>query len=234
MQFVQISRLWLPLAIWAMASCLLQVLLAQPASAQAGRDGCYFGECPGGRPPPSAAPKVPVASPMPPPPRSKAPVSQSGGSSGAGNPSNKGKAPHTAAGPKIGGNFCAVINEVAGLVNTSFKKITRAPMPDKSLSVSRSLPGADLCGVLPPGETKGYVCLWQLGSGDLKPIVKSFVDTVSRCFDDAETDAVDNLTARISATDDADILVMADADSRMLTLVITDAAGDDEGDEDSK
>jgi hypothetical protein len=234
-----------------MAVWLVSGVVASPAGAQAGRDGCYFGECPGGRPAPSttAQPTAPVPTPatQTPPPRPRqttnqdAPTSPTRTTAPADNapsrtatpvntsPSPQ-KPPRTASGPKIGGNFCGVITDIADLAGKSFKPVTGERLSKTTRAVKRSLPGADACGISIAKDGQNYVCVWELEPKQMKRAVESFVETVSNCFDGADTEDLGDLTHRISATDDADIIIAGDIKGSLLTLMITQSADDGEVD----
>lgn len=198
------------------------LLSAGPATAQGGRDGCYFGECPGGRPPPTgAAPQQPPDRTVPAPPRQPQPQRQ------ASTPPRTGTA-----GPKVGGDFCRVIGEIAGMVGDDFKAVTGRRVNDRRFEARRSLPGADVCGVFDEDGVRTFLCVWQVEGADLPRVVPQFVSTVSNCFEEAETEALDPLVHRIWATDDADIIVVGDVKERHVILEIR--ATEEEADEEDE
>lgn len=188
------------------------------AFAQSGQNGCYFGECPGGRPaqpvnvapPPAPAPSVvPKVTPR----KAQGPISSN-------------SAPKTS-GPKVGGNFCPVLAKVTDLVTEEFKSITGGRIDKDTEKVTLALPGADLCFRLTSDGNKGYVCAWTMGGADLTAALAQFTSTVSNCFDGANVDEVAATDRQISATEDADILVSALPDSKQMLLVVKEAqAGD--------
>lgn len=184
--------------------------LPLPVLAQSGQNGCYFGECPGGRPP--APSQVPA--PLPAAPSISVPPAQS-------RPAKPSSGPRAQGGPKVDGNFCKVILELADMVDDDFDAISGRRSSGTTLATKKSLPGADTCAVY-VGKAKNanhsFLCIWEIDQP--RQVLSTFVKTVSNCFDGADTEELNKEAHRISATDSADILIVADSDEHRLILEI--------------
>lgn len=198
------------LVVLAGAFVLPQVPL--PVLAQAGQNGCYFGECPGGRPP--APSQAPAPAPLPVAPSTSVPPAQT-------RPAKPQSSPSAQGGPKVDGNFCKVIVELADMVDDNFDEISGRRLSPTTLATKTSLPGADTCAIY-VGKAKGanpsFLCIWEIDQPGR--VLSTFVKTVSDCFDGADTEKLNNEVHRISATDSADILIVADADEHRMILEI--------------
>lgn len=205
----------------ALAVLGLVLWSAGPAGAQGGRDGCYFGECPGGRPPPTGASPAP---PPPPRPAATPPRTQQ----------RPAPTPARTAGPRIGGDFCRVIGEIADMVGDDFAPVTGRRVSEQRFEARRSLPGADVCGVFEEDGARTFLCVWQVEGADLARVLAEFVGTVSTCFDEAESEEVEALSHRIWATDEADIIVVGDAKEKRVILEIGASTWDENEDEEEE
>ncbi len=191
----------------AIAALAAGSAISSPAGAQAGRDGCYFGECPGGRPAAPTTPEPDIVRPPSAPPRATRPAAVI-------------PIPRKPTGPKVGGQFCATLTEIANLAREEFKSITAKRVSISTLAVKRSLPGADVCSINQRDGQNDYLCLWEVEPKNLPKVVGAFVETVSNCFDGAESEAYAKAAHRIAATRDADILVIGSAEEKGVVLAI--------------
>lgn len=184
--------------------------LPLPVLAQAGQNGCYFGECPGGRPP--APSQVPT--PLPVAPSTSVLPAQT-------HPAKPSPSPSAQGGPKVDGNFCKVIAELADMVDDDFDAVSGRRLSASTLATKTSLPGADTCGIYvgkAKDASRSLLCIWEIDQP--RRILSTFVKTVSDCFDGADTEQLNNEVDRISATDSTDILIVADADEHRIILEI--------------
>lgn len=184
--------------------------LPLPVLAQAGLNGCYFGECPGARP--SVPSQVPT--PVPAVPSTTVPPAQPRPAKSPPNSSAPG-------GPKVDGNFCKVIAEVVDMVDDDFDAISGRRLSATTMATKTSLPGADTCAIY-TGKSKdadrSFLCIWEIDQP--ARVLNTFVKTVSDCFDGADTEQLNNKVHRISATDSADVLIVADADEHRIIMEI--------------